>query len=208
MIRKNFKNTDPLKSFGLWFSECQRKWNISIGNYESPMCSFTFVISRYRTAIWSNSIGDILSARQPSSQSFKGLLIPNCNNLKENYSCWGSGLSYIICPKYLDIYGFYCPQRSCGKVMFLHLSVILSTGECLADTYPWADTPLGRHPHWADTPLGHPLGRPPWQTPRGKTPPWTDTPRQTLPLSPAYGYCSGRYASYWNAFLYWFVCSM
>ena len=47
-----------------------------------------------------------------------------------------------------------------------------------ANTPPPTDTPLGRHPSpWqADTPLGrHPL--------------------------PADGYCSGRYASYWHAFL-------
>ena len=50
---------------------------------------------------------------------------------------------------------YYRPQRSCGKVMFLHLSVILFTGVCLpqcmlgyiprAGTPPWADTLLGRH---------------------------------------------------------------
>ena len=42
-------------------------------------------------------------------------------------------------------------KRSCGKVMFLHLSVILFTGGgCLPldpGVYiPLADTPLGRHP--------------------------------------------------------------
>ena len=46
----------------------------------------------------------------------------------------------------------YRPQRTCDKVMFLHESVILSTGGCLADT-PWADTPLRRHPSQGDTPL-------------------------------------------------------
>ena len=46
---------------------------------------------------------------------------------------------------------FYRPKHSCGKVMFLHLSVILSTGGCMADT--------------------------PWQTPNRQTPP----PGQTLP---------------------------
>ena len=80
---------------------------------------------------------------------------------------------------------------------------------------PRADTPtLGRHPPWADTPLLRtPLGRPPCsgrhplakQTPPAKQAPpgQADTPtgrhppaRQT-PLHP-----SGRYASYWNAFLY------
>ena len=66
--------------------------------------------------------------------------------------------------KHLDcVFYFYRPQRSCGKVMFLHLSVILSTGGggCLADT-PSADTPLGRQP----------LGRhPQTETPQADTPP-------------------------------------
>ena len=95
---------------------------------------------------------------------------------------------------------FYCPQRSCGKVMLSQASVILfRRGEvCIpacteADT-PWADTPLGRHPSrqtpsWADTPPGR---HPPRQTP----------PSQTPPGRPPNGHCSGRYASYWNAFLF------
>ena len=79
------------------------------------------------------------------------------------------------------IFNLYHPQRSCGKVMFLHMSVILSTGGCLADT-PWADTP-DRH-HWADTPPGQtPLARhPPGQTPPGQSPPRTDTPWVDTPL--------------------------
>ena len=50
---------------------------------------------------------------------------------------------------------YYRPKRSCGKVMFLHLPVILFTGGCLR--------PLGRQ-------------TPPAQTPHGQTPPWADTP--------------------------------
>ena len=68
----------------------------------------------------------------------------------------------------------YNPQRSCGKVMFLHVSVILST------LGVWqADIPLmGRHP-----------------LPGRHTPLWqADTP--------SHGNCSGRYSSYWNAFLF------
>ena len=73
---------------------------------------------------------------------------------------------------------FNRPQRSCGKVIFLHLSVILFTGG------------LGRHPPVRQSP--------------GQTPPWTNTPPwQTPPLCSA---CwdavnRGRYASYWNAIL-------
>ena len=77
---------------------------------------------------------------------------------------------------------YYRPQRSCGKVIFSQASVILSTGGV-------CQTPPGRHPLCRHHPPGqttsllgrHPLGR--------------HTP-------PADGYCCGRYASYWNAFLF------
>ena len=41
---------------------------------------------------------------------------------------------------------FYRPQRSCGRVMFLHVSVILFTGLGSGRHPPQADTPPGRHP--------------------------------------------------------------
>ena len=76
-----------------------------------------------------------------------------------------------------------------------------------ADTPCQADTLLGRHPTTTQT---HPLSsrHPPARqtTPPGRHPPWVDTPphaRQTPPRHPPRdGYCSGRYASYWNAFLF------
>ena len=61
---------------------------------------------------------------------------------------------------------YYRPQTNFAKVMFLQVSVCLSTGGCLpytrADT-PWADTPqpLGQTPPWADTP---PLSSACWDT--------------------------------------------
>ena len=56
----------------------------------------------------------------------------------------------------------YRPQCSCGKVMFLHLSVILFTGGVSAPVHAGIHTPLGRHP----------LGRhPPAQCMLGYTPP-------------------------------------
>ena len=63
--------------------------------------------------------------------------------------------------------------------MFSQASVILSTGGCT----PPRQTHLWQTPPWADTPC------------RADTP-WADTPPPT-----GDGYCSGRYASYWNAFL-------
>ena len=71
---------------------------------------------------------------------------------------------------------FYCPQQSCGKVMFLHVSVILFTGgEYQADTPRGKHPPSrGRQPPWADIPP--PLSRRPQaDTPLRQTP-----PRQTL----------------------------
>ena len=85
---------------------------------------------------------------------------------------------------------FTVRKQSCGKVMFLHLSVNLSTGEGVCPSVCWDTHPLGRHPPWADTSPGQtpPLGRhtPPGQTPLfrqtspGQTPPghppWVDNP--------------------------------
>ena len=70
---------------------------------------------------------------------------------------------------------YYCPQRSCGKVMFLHLSVILSTGGVSAPVHAGIHTPLARHPPGQTPPPPrtdtHPLGRhPPTQCNLGYTP--------------------------------------
>ena len=90
----------------------------------------------------------------------------------------------------------YRPQRSCGKVMFLHLSVSHSvhrggsasgSGGGVCHTPPCADTPLGRYPLSRHTPgQTFPLARHPplGQTPHlSQTPPWPDTPlgRHLLP---------------------------
>ena len=83
-------------------------------------------------------------------------------------------------------------RNEVAKVMFLHLSVC-PQGVCLSAC--WDTTPPG-----AGTP-------PPEQAPKGAgTPtragptPQEQPPREQAP-PPADGYCCGRYASYWNAFL-------
>ena len=80
--------------------------------------------------------------------------------------------------------------------MFSHESVILFTGGCVADTPLWAEPPPGKHPP-AD-PL--PRQTPPTQCMLGYTHPlpsaYWDTP-------PPGCHCGGRYASYWNAFLFY-----
>ena len=79
-------------------------------------------------------------------------------------------------------------------------------------TSTWADIPLGRHsPSWADTTprqTTHPGQTPPRQTPPpGRHPLTRHTPQPDTHLdrhspAPQDGHCSGRYASYWNAFLF------
>ena len=79
-------------------------------------------------------------------------------------------------------------------------------------TPPWAGTPGQVHPHWAGTPkVGTPSGR---YTPCPPPPLWAGTPpRRYTPRqvhTPGSSVCweirstSGRYASYWNAFLFVF----
>ena len=72
-------------------------------------------------------------------------------------------------------------NSSCGKVMFLQVSVCPQGGGAhpsLGRHPPWHTLPLSRHPPgrqplWADTSLG--------RHPHRQTPPWADTP---LPLPP------------------------
>ena len=107
---------------------------------------------------------------------------------------------------------FYRPQRSWGKVMFLHESVILFTGGS-APLHAGIHTPPGPgtpHPLGPDTPPGtrhtSPLGP---GTPQDQAPPWDQVPPRTM-HPPRHSACweiwatSGWYASYWNAILFMF----
>ena len=81
---------------------------------------------------------------------------------------------------------FTVRKRSCRTVMFLHLSVSLFPGGCIpACTGQGVSTSARQTP-----PLRkHLLDR----HPQANTP-WADTPQDS--------YCSRRYTSYWNAFLF------
>ena len=119
---------------------------------------------------------------------------------------------------------YYRPQRSCEGYVFT--GVCLSTGgrgclpQCMVGYTPQSRHPPGsRHPPRADTPQSR---HPPEQTPPEQTPPeqtpWADTPQEqtppradtpleqtppgSRPPPPRDGHCCGRYASYWNAFLF------
>ena len=95
---------------------------------------------------------------------------------------------------YMAISHNYRPQRSWAKVMFLQASVILLTGGCLPQCMLRYTPPRSRHPPWEQIP--------PWE----QTPPRSRHTPQTkyTPLEADSGIrsMSGRYASYWNAFLF------
>ena len=113
---------------------------------------------------------------------------------------------------------YYWPQRSWAKVIFLQASVCPRGGRgvCLSaywDTHPPLEqTPpdQAHTPPGADTP---PQTRPPGPDtppPRSRHPRTRCTPRtrHTPPREPDSGIrsTSGRYASYWNAFLFSELC--
>ena len=100
----------------------------------------------------------------------------------------------------------YRPQQSWAKVMFLQASVILSMGgglpQCMLGYHH-------HHPPGADTPhqIRPPTGsrHPPQTRPPSRHPPWSRHPPTADSRKEADSgirSTSGRYASYWNAFLY------
>ena len=98
-----------------------------------------------------------------------------------NVSLWSPSVLFDFDTDFLacfqDLY-FYHPQRSCGKVVFLHLSVILFTGEGgVCHSHP----SLGRH-----------LSRQTTPPQSGKTPSWADT-------TPLHSAC-------WETVNKWAVC--
>ena len=84
---------------------------------------------------------------------------------------------------------YYRPQRSWGKVMFLHVCVILFTGGCYPSMHCrwYPSMPCSRSQGGSAAGGVSSRGSAPW---RGA---WWRPPRDS--------YCCGRYASYWNAFL-------
>ena len=127
--------------------------------------------------------------------------------------------------RFLVFQSNYRPERSWAKVIFSEACVKNSVhgggGVCLSacwDTPPWEQTPpqehmppRSRHPPWSRNPPGAdtpPGAYTPWSRhphPPGSRPPRADThtPEQTPPPGAdcSIRSTSGRYASYWNAFL-------
>ena len=102
------------------------------------------------------------------------------------------------------IWHFYHPQRSCGKVIFSQACVKNSVGGVsasvhagihpLGQTPPGQTHPLGRHHPQADTPQ-------PVHAGIHTSACWDTHPSLPIVCWDRHGYCCGRYASYWNAFL-------
>ena len=82
--------------------------------------------------------------------------------------------------------------------MFLQASVCPPGGVCLSAC--WDTIPQSRHPP-EQTPPPPGADPPGADTPREQTPPQEQTPQSRHP-SRRDGHCCGRYASYWNAFLF------
>ena len=106
---------------------------------------------------------------------------------------------------------FYRPQRSCGQgnIFAPVCHSVHGGGGCLPQCMlgyhtPWehtpppgADPPWNRHPPEQTPPWGrHPPGG---DTPPEQTPPRADPPREA---DSGIRSMSGRYAPYWNAFLF------
>ena len=107
------------------------------------------------------------------------------------------------------LWHFYHPQTKFGKSLCFYssLSFCLSGGgiSCWTETPtqrpPWTDTPLTESP-WRETPWTETTL---WQRPPGQRPPFKrDFLGQTPPgqIHPIPGNWSGRYAFFWNAYLY------
>ena len=102
----------------------------------------------------------------------------------------------------------YRPNEFVAKVIFLHLFVILFTGGCLPQCMPQCPReqtppqeqtpPREQTPPWEQTP---PPGR---HTSQEQTPPPRSRPPQSRHPSGIRS-MSGRYASYWNAFLFYLL---
>ena len=103
-------------------------------------------------------------------------------SINQNESYHG-GFAHALVHFKFCVFNFYRPQRSCGKVIFSQASVILFTGGGCLPSACWDTHPPSPRKHTHTHREAH------------STPPGKHTPH------PLGGHCSGRYASYWNAFL-------
>ena len=124
----------------------------------------------------------------------------SAQGLSSRHSLISNGINFVkiiqlkSCTKITLTINIYRPQRSWGKVMFLHVSVILFTGESasvhagILHPPPGPSTPRDQTPPWDQAPPGtrHPQEQtPPWSrhTPsRSRHPPGPNTPWSRQPV--------------------------
>ena len=124
------------------------------------------------------------------------LQIKNILETRTRKLCWYEQLASAIKFTFYDA-AYYRPQRSWGKVIFSQASVILSTGGST-----WAGTPPGTRynpPRTRYTPPG--TRYTPWDQVHTPVPP-DQTPPPPSSACREIRATSGRYASYWIAFLF------
>ena len=100
-------------------------------------------------------------------------------------------MAYICTSQKEDSFYIYRPQRSCEGYVFTGVCLSTEGWGCLPQYMLWYP-PRSRHPLPGQTPRSQSRHAPPGS----RHPPRADTP------PPRYGHCCGRYASYWNAFLF------
>ena len=89
-------------------------------------------------------------------------------------------------------------KRSCGKVLFLRVSVILFMGGVVPYPLQRDETPRPPELFWNQTPLLEGTRGQTGVIPLSGPDPWDQTP---TPLEGTWNHKNGRYASYWIAFL-------
>ena len=154
-----------------------------------------------------------LQTFRPFKSKFSILVIANVQHVDQKTCMQGESARQIGCGLINLILVIFTARKVCKAYVFT--CVCLSTRRSTWAGTPRAGTPPGKYPLGQVHP---PAGTPPWAgTPGGQVPPqegtpWegtpiTHTPPHTPPHTPGSSACweiqatSGRYASYWNAFL-------
>ena len=128
----------------------------------------TEITHKRKTFTWFLVANWIPLADPRGAPETRPLPVPNsfifisAKKLKNNstFGDWGTPLGKILDPPldtkvhshqtkvkaFFDAWHFYRPQMKFAKVMFLHVSVILSTGAVCLSAY-WDTIPQSRHPH-------------------------------------------------------------
>ena len=130
------------------------------------MCSRVFII-RHTVYAW-------LILTPSHNEIYRQLIVITPSKVGTLFSPWTNLFQFHV--------SFVClilspANEVWGKVIFLHLSVILFTGGKYLGRYPRADTPPGRYTPWQVHPRA---GAPPWQVHPWQVPPGRYPPGRYL----------------------------